>query len=138
MKPEKTPLSRFEDDRGNLTQIFDSDIKPKRAYHIFNPRGIIRSFHGHFYESKYIYVVSGAIKVICFPIRDWCDTTEFIISSDVPSILYVPKGYYHGYISLRDSHILVFSDRSLIQSKKDDMRMKPDETLLKLFEVEPR
>ena len=53
------------DDRGALSFCNDFDMqKIKRFYQVRNHRsGFIRAWHGHQYESKYLYVTEGTVLV---------------------------------------------------------------------------
>lgn len=149
-------INRFKDDRGVLTQILDSSFKAKRCYEIKDRAGVIRAWHGHKREKKLIYVSEGLVKIIMFPMEHWekiknemmywlngepivdkaMFNPEIIILSDYyPSVLEIPAGYYHGFKSLTDSNIIIFSSMTLEQSKKDDYRISSNELPINIFET---
>lgn len=129
------------DDRGNVKFINDFDFKNvKRFYQIQNHRqGYIRAWHGHLKEGKYVYVVKGAalIGAVYFSqsysdelaqnIQSQNDPKKFVLSSDSPSILYIPPGYANGFKTLTDDCIIqFFSTSTLEESKNDDIRFSWD------------
>jgi len=74
MNINKNTLKRFEgglavDDRGHLKFINDFNFGGvKRFYQVENHQiGIIRAFHGHLKEAKYVYVVKGSIILCAVP-----------------------------------------------------------------------
>lgn len=119
------------DKRGRVSFVNDFQFpKIKRFYVVENRRvGMVRAWHGHKYESKFIFVVSGKALVGAVQIDNWKNPSKkakvhsFLLSFDKPSILYIPKGYVNGFKSLtKDTKLLIFSTKTLDQSKKDDIR----------------
>ena len=48
---------------------------------------------------------------------------KYILSSNKPSILYIPKGYANGFMNLtKDTKIMFLSTSTLEESKGDDYR----------------
>lgn len=121
------------DDRGYVR--FVNDFNPtvcgvKRFYQVSNhQQGYIRAWHGHIHEAKYVYVVTGSIKLATVKINgpkdDWslrCPTFTYLTSAS-PKVLYVPPGYANGFQTLEpDTNIMFFSTSTLAESLNDDIR----------------
>jgi len=129
------------DDRGSVKYVNDFDFKNvKRFYQIQNHRqGYIRAWHGHLKEGKYVYVIKGTalIGAVYFSmsysdelaqnVQSQTDPKKFVLSSDSPSILYIPPGYANGFKTLTDNCIIqFFSTSTLEESKNDDIRFPWD------------
>lgn len=120
------------DDRGSLSFINNFNFEGiKRFYQIENiSKEVIRAFHGHMREEKYIYVSKGSAKIICSKIvKDKIINPPFIfvLNSNKPTILKIPKGFVNGFKSLEENTtIIFFSTSSLEESKGDDIRFNWD------------
>lgn len=128
----------FGDDRGYFTAInFDADSK--RAYLIKNHhKGIIRAFHGHKRESKTLYVVRGAFKVVLISMEtgEW---KQFVITEKGKNMLKIPPMIYNGFVSLTsDSELLIISNSTYKESKDDDFRIPYDILGAEIWTVENR
>jgi dTDP-4-dehydrorhamnose 3,5-epimerase len=153
-------IPKFADDRGNflnidlenlkipheesVSRILSFDKQFKRSYIISNHRaGIVRAFHGHEYEGKLFYVPRGAFKFIILemtsdipPTQRW---EEYVLSADVPKLLWVPKGYYNGFVSLTDDNLLIcFSTSTMEESREDDCRLPYDKLGKEVWEIKNR
>lgn len=123
-------IQRFGDDRGDFTNIslkIEEKLTFKRSYIVTNnQQGVIRAFHGHKKEGKLFYVPKGAFKfiIIHMTLNEWKDYT---LLASVPKILYVPPGYYNGFVSLTPEAILItFSTSEMEDSMNDDYRLPFD------------
>lgn len=126
------------DDRGSLKFINDFNFQDvKRFYQVQNhSRNFIRAWHGHVKEAKYVYVVKGSILVGAVPMPSDTEKTNFdpktepkrfVLSSDKPSVLYIPANYANGFMTLtEDSIVQFFSTSTLEESKGDDIRFPYD------------
>jgi len=123
------------DDRGQLTFANDFNFKDvKRFYMVENHQPqFVRGWHGHKIESKYVMVVSGAIKIGAVPIKKWDypnkaePVHDFVLSSASPKILYIPSGYANGFMTLVPyTRVMFFSTTTLEESKNDDYRYPAD------------
>ncbi len=128
----------FVDDRGVLT-FFNSFsfIGIKRFYQVENTsRDMIRAWHGHNLEAKFVYVPRGTALVGAAPLVQSDNMNEpggvltikppgekFVLSSRKPSILFLPPGYANGFKNLEDNTVIMFfSTTTLDESKGDDIR----------------
>jgi len=135
------------DDRGQLTFANDFDFSNvKRFYMIENfSQDIIRAFHGHLKEEKYVLVVSGSAIIAVVEMNDTTkpkksnEVHRFILSSRKPCILHIPAGYANGLKALEENtQIIFFSTSSLEESKGDDYRFPYDYWGKDVWEVENR
>jgi dTDP-4-dehydrorhamnose 3,5-epimerase len=119
------------DDRGVVGFVNGfSLVGIKRFYWVKNNRqGFVRAWHAHQREAKYFTVVSGAALIGVVQIDDWKNPSKeskawkYVLSSERPSILYVPAGFANGFMSLTGyTRLVVFSTASLEESKADDVR----------------
>jgi dTDP-4-dehydrorhamnose 3,5-epimerase-like enzyme len=121
-------IKRFGDDRGDFINVPFLEAF-KRSYIINNTQvGVVRAFHGHKNEGKLFYVPKGAFKFIIMNMNDnsW---KEYILLASVPKVLFVPAGFYNGFVSLsEDSLLITYSTSSIDESRADDMRL-PFDTL---------
>jgi dTDP-4-dehydrorhamnose 3,5-epimerase len=119
------------DDRGEVAFVNDFDFaEVKRFYLVSNHRqGFVRAWHAHRNESKYVTVVSGAALVGAVMINNWeapdtqSTVDRFVLSASKPSVLFIPKGYANGFMSLTsDAKLMFFSTSTLEESRNDDVR----------------
>lgn len=123
------------DRRGSVTFINDFTFrKIKRFYVVENvDTSIIRGFHGHMKEAKYTFVVSGR-ALLCTVYLDHPfhpskinRVERFTLSSEQPTILYIPPRHANGFRALKkNTKIIFFSTLSLKDSLKDDYRFPPN------------
>ena len=105
------PLVANVDDRGYLIEILRATdehfTKFGQIYLVGNlTRGTIRAFHKHQKLWDWFFISHGSAK---FALRDdrkesptYEEINTFVITSRNPSILVVPPGIYHGWMSLED------------------------------------
>jgi dTDP-4-dehydrorhamnose 3,5-epimerase len=119
------------DDRGELGFCNDFDMKPvRRLYVVSNHKPkFIRAWHAHKKETKFVSVVAGAALVASVKIDNWkspdrnAKIYRYALSDKRPGILVIPRGYANGFMTLkRGTKIMIFSDRTLKESKADDYR----------------
>jgi dTDP-4-dehydrorhamnose 3,5-epimerase-like enzyme len=135
------------DDRGQI--IFANDFSfgnIQRFYMVENfSTEVIRAFHGHLIEEKFVFVVSGAaiIAAVRFdnplsPNRD-ARPHRLVMSDRLPQFLHIPAGYANGFRPLESgTKILFFSTATLEESAKDDYRFPYDLWGKHLWEVDFR
>jgi dTDP-4-dehydrorhamnose 3,5-epimerase len=135
------------DDRGSLTFVNGFDFRSvKRFYMVENFSGdVIRAFHGHLKEGKYVFVARGTALLAAVPLDDVrapsreAKVHRYVISARRPAVVYVPPGYANGFRCLEpDTRILFFSTASLEESKGDDYRFPADYWGREIWEVENR
>ena len=119
------------DDRGEVAFVNDFHFESvKRFYVVANHRaGLIRAWHAHKREAKYVTVPIGAAVVGAVKIDNWDNPSRtaaperYVLSGNKPQVLYVPPGYANGFMSLTvDTKVIFFSTASVEESRKDDIR----------------
>lgn len=135
------------DDRGSVSFVNDFGFASVVRFYCVRPFSltVIRAWHGHKKEGKYVYPVSGSAIVAAVPFDH--DTTpdrsakvqRYVLSAAKPSVLYIPPGYANGFRPLEDhTSMMFFSTSTLEASKGDDYRFPPDYWGSQVWEVENR
>lgn len=144
------------DDRGCLSEIFRSDAPYFKGFgqvYIIKDEapGIIRAFHMHKRKEDYFFVSSGKALVILadgarteIPFRNGveydysnCTTKKYVLDSQKPQLLVIPKGIYHGWKSLvPNTHLINVVTEPFHKEDPDDNRIPCDEFGQELWEIE--
>lgn len=128
---EIVPLTTRLDDRGYLIEIvhFNDSFFTKfgQVYLVGDfVRGTIRAFHKHEKLWDYFYISHGSAKFALVDDRKKSPTYKNImtvITTDRnPSLLVVPPGVYHGWMSLEDDTQMISTGSEVYD------RNNPDET----------
>jgi len=126
------------DDRGCVRFVNDFNFdKVKRFYQVENhKKGFIRAWHGHKNEAKYVYVARGCALIgsVLIPVDGKIETVspnetpqKFVLSSENPQVLYIPKNHANGFMTLKEDTIIqFFSTSTLKESLGDDVRFSYD------------
>lgn len=125
---EKKQGALFADDRGFLRFVNDFDFDGvKRFYQVENySKNFIRAWHGHRNEAKYVYVSKGSALIGAVNMQNE-EVFKTTLTSQSPSVLYIPPGYANGFKTLEENTILLFfSTSTLEESKGDDIRFEYD------------
>ena len=110
------------DDRGVVSFVNDFNFQNvKRFYAVENHKqGFIRAWHGHKNEGKYVLLAKGSALVCAVEIDNWenpsknLEVHRFVLSDKNPSVLFIPKGYANGFMSLsEDAKLIFFSTKTL-------------------------
>lgn len=119
------------DDRGSVSFVNGFDFAGvKRFYLVRNhSSGFVRAWHAHRREAKYVFVARGSALVCAVKIDDWESPSKdlpvkrFVLSAEKPAVLFIPKGYGNGFMSLTGDAVLVFFSTSTVEeSRNDDIR----------------
>ena len=132
-QPELIPGQLSIDDRGQLAFFnqFDLANEPvRRIYLTANHRpGLVRAWHAHRREQKFVCAVSGSAVVAVVKVINWrrprkdCPVHRFTLSAATPAVLAIPAGYANGWMSLtEDCRLLWFSSATVEESRRDDIR----------------
>lgn len=128
------PGGSATDERGKVSFVNDFPFTMyKRFYTIENREvGFVRAWHGHKFESKAFYVISGSVAVAAVKIDNWetpspdCEVITTILSAEEPGVLFIPGGHANGFMSLTpNAKVVLFSDFTLEESEADDIRFEP-------------
>lgn len=135
------PLTTHVDDRGYLIEIArisgapgSHAVVPKfgQVYLVGDPvRGTIRAFHKHEILWDYFFISHGSAKFVLVDDREgspsYHEMNTFIISERTPSLLVVPPGVYHGWMSLEDDTQMISTASEVYNPEKpDEVRIPPD------------
>jgi len=121
-------VPRFSDERGTLTQIFEEAKelpKARRIYIVKNwNQSTVRAFHKNFSETKYFYVINGAVKFVLVDDRQKSPTYQqkdtFVLTSENPEILIVPPEVYNGWKALTDNAVLLGIANTTMKEHRDE------------------
>ena len=134
-RPKKITGGVSQDERGTVKFINEFNFrKVKRFYQVENVNTkIIRAFHGHMKEAKYVYVVSGSILLCAVFLDDDKNPSKentverFTLKANIPQIVYIPPSYANGFKTIEpNTKVIFFSTSTLQESNKDDVRFPPD------------
>ncbi len=140
------PLERHIDDRGYLYEVIHAtdDFLPKfgQTYVVGSPtRNTVRGFHRHDLLWDYFCVVKGAGKFLVASAPDAetlaasnsgkavkpAELESFVLSELKPSLLIVPPGNWHGWMSLEDDTVVISTGSEVYsQTNPDEFRVSPD------------
>lgn len=131
------------DDRGTLSYINTVPFeKVRRMYVIENfDADLVRAFHGHWQEEKFVYVVTGAaIVVTAKMVGQGLDMYErFVLSDKQPQVLRIPAGYANGFrVLVPGTKVIFYSTTTLEEAKSDDFRFPYDYFGVDIWKVESR
>jgi len=123
------PGGKIFDDRGSLSFVNDFDFHDvKRFYVVSNyQQNFIRAWHGHRYEGKYVFVVSGAALVGVVNLETEEIVGRYVLSEEQPKVLWIPPNHANGFMALKkDTKVMFFSTTTLEESRGDDIRFPYD------------
>jgi dTDP-4-dehydrorhamnose 3,5-epimerase-like enzyme len=144
---EKFPGDMAVDDRGVLRFVNGFKFKGvKRFYQVENfDLNMVRAWHGHLKEGKYVYVASGSVILGAVPLSDTihpdrsAKVERVVLSAKKPQIVFIPPGFANGFKALENNtQILFFSTSTLEESKGDDYRFPFDYWGLEIWNTEYR
>jgi len=127
--------NNYCDDRGEISFVNDFDFADVKRFYVIKNKSIksIRAWQGHQIEKKYFFAVKGSFRICVVKIDDWENPSpslpvkEFNLHSKDNQVLIIPPGYANGFQSIvKDSYLLVYSNLTLKESKKDDYRFPPE------------
>jgi dTDP-4-dehydrorhamnose 3,5-epimerase-like enzyme len=123
------------DDRGQLTFANALSFERVRRFYMVEnfSTEVVRAFHGHLREDKFVFVVSGSAIVAAVHLDDpqhpnsQVKPRRFVLSCRQPQVLHIPAGYANGFRPLEaGTKIIFFSTATLEESAKDDYRFPHD------------
>ena len=121
----------YRDKRGVISFVNDFMLDSIKRFYIIThtDSSIVRAWQGHKYESKYFYCLKGNFLVNLVKINDWSnpsmelDVITYKLEAEISQVLYIPPGYANGFKAVRkESQLLVYSDKTIGESKDDDYR----------------
>lgn len=133
------PLKVSTDDRGYLIVIGSSgradapDLPVIREVYLVGDvaKGTTRAFHKHETLWDYFFISNGSAKFVLVDDRPGSATkgemNTFVLTERNPSLLFVPPGVYHGWMSLEDDTQMVsIANESYNRKNPDEKRIPPD------------
>jgi len=134
-----TPVKVNTDDRGYLIVIGSSgrkdapDLPVMREVYVVGDmaKGTVRAFHKHATLRDYFFISNGSAKFVLVDDRAGSPTkgemNTFILTERNPSLLVVPAGVYHGWMSLEDDTQMVsIANEPYDVKNPDEKRIPPD------------
>lgn len=121
-------LKEFKDVRGGFIKVFNEEFFKanslktdfKESYYSISHKDVIRGMHfqippaGH---TKLVYVNQGSIKDVILDIRKESATygqfLKVTIDCNKPSLVYIPEGCAHGFMSLEDNTMVTYLQTSI-------------------------
>lgn len=112
----------FQDDRGLYKKIYEKNIYADNGIacdfiegsDLYSKKGALRGLHYQTKDSqaKLIHVISGVLFDVALDLRESSPTfgkyhTELLKAED-NLVVYIPKGFAHGFISLSDNTIFSY------------------------------
>jgi dTDP-4-dehydrorhamnose 3,5-epimerase len=140
MQPEVFCGKRHTDQRGELDFFNSLDMAPVMRMYRIKPANtlVIRAWQGHALEHKWFYCLKGAFVVNLIPLSEIITTPSSVVpeiytlQANRQEILRIPAGFVNGFRALLpESELLVFSDKTLEESKKDDYRFSLEDLSFK-------
>ncbi|MBZ5699345.1 MAG: dTDP-4-dehydrorhamnose 3,5-epimerase family protein [Acidobacteriia bacterium] len=146
-EPTVIPGSLAVDDRGQVSfaNAFSFD-SVRRFYMVENfSTDVVRAFHGHLKENKFVFVPAGSAIVAAValddPVRPNTNVKphRFVLSDRKPQILHIPAGYANGFRPLEPgTKIIFFSTATMEEAANDDYRFPADYWGADVWSVESR
>jgi len=127
------PLISYKDNRGEFYESYKNillkedniNFKIVQENTCTSNKNVIRGFHYQeepYQQSKLLQVLNGKIKDVLVDIRDgntYCKIWEFNLDSKNKQLLYIPKGFAHGYSVLEDNTIVSYKTDALYNKESE-------------------
>jgi len=135
------------DDRGQLTFVNELRFDNIRRFYVVEnfSTEVVRAFHGHLKEEKFIFPLTGSAIVAAVEMEAESRANpnakmhRYVLSSRQPCVLHIPAGYANGFRALeRGTKLLFFSTVTVEESSKDDYRFKYDRWGIDVWQSENR
>ncbi|MGB7392771.1 MAG: hypothetical protein WA913_00110 [Pricia sp.] len=131
LSPTHIEGSSFSDERGKLHFFNIFDMREIVRFYAIEPSETrtIRAWQGHKDEKKWFYCNAGSFIVHLVHLETTNNpngkiaSEKFLLQATHPTVLKIPGGYANGFRALeKGSKMMVFSNFTLKESKKDDIR----------------
>ncbi len=133
---EVVPLVVRADDRGYLIEILRATdpyfTRFGQVYLVGNmARGTIRAFHKHAALWDWFFISHGSAKFVLKDDRPdsptYGEMMTVVVGERNPTLIVVPPGVYHGWMSLEDDTQLISTASEVYQRERpDETRIPPD------------
>jgi dTDP-4-dehydrorhamnose 3,5-epimerase len=109
----------YPDERGLFSETFSKSFLGKIDFiqdcYSVSKRGVIRGLHYQidpFAQTKYVYVLEGAIQDVVMDLRRNSPTygkyIDYVLSSENNLGLFIPEGFAHGFQALSEKAIVCY------------------------------
>lgn len=130
-------LKIIPDERGRLMEMLRSDDKVFKkfgqVYMTTTYAGVVKAWHFHKKQDDNFVCVHGKIRLALYDARKksptYKEVNEFILSTEDPMLVHIPKMVYHGFKSMADCESIVINTPTLPYNYK-----KPDEERLDAYD----
>lgn len=128
----------IKDSRGSLLEVFHANKFKEKfpfALFVFSKKNVFRGLHFQKkkQQSKLVIIISGAITDYCVDLRrnspTYLKTFKFKLKEN--SVLYIPKGFAHGYLTLKKNTRIIYL-LSNYRSKSNESGVAYNDKLIKL------
>jgi dTDP-4-dehydrorhamnose 3,5-epimerase len=135
------------DDRGYLIEIVRASDphleKFGQVYLVGNfGKGTVRAFHKHFIMWDLFFINHGSAKFVLVDDRSESSTYKemntFVCSARNASLIVVPPGVFHGWMSLEDDTQMISTATHVYQREKPDEERVPPDTFGDVWAVKGR
>ena len=133
---EVVPLVVRADDRGYLIEILRATdpyfTRFGQVYLVGNmARGTIRAFHKHAALWDWFFISHGSAKFVLKDDRPdsptYGEMMTVVVGERNPTLIVVPPGVYHGWMSLEDDTQLISTASEVYHRERpDETRIPPD------------
>lgn len=111
------------DERGSFIKLFnlseftahDMSVDLKEIYYSVSQKNVIRGMHFQlppYDHVKIVHVVKGCITDVLVDLRKnsktYKQTFEFILSEEKAEALFIPRGFAHGFRSMKDNTTMIY------------------------------
>lgn len=130
-------LKIIPDDRGRLMEILRRDDatfkKFGQVYMTTTKPGVVKAWHWHKKQDDNFTCVHGRIRLAIYDARinspTYKEINEFILSTEHPILVTIPKKVYHGFKGVADYESIVINIPTLPYNYKN-----PDEERLDAYD----
>ncbi len=114
----------FIDSRGSFTKFFsqamfnelDLSLDIQEQFYTFSKKDVIRGMHFQtppFDHNKLVTCIKGKVLDVVLDLRkessNYGKVESCVLDSTNESLIYIPKGFAHGFLSLEDDSCLMYS-----------------------------
>ena len=133
--PKTIKLNNFEDFRGKLTRIFCvNELREKNLNFtvkqinnvIVKKKGTIKGMHIQlppYNEIKLVKIIKGKIFDVIIDLRknsqSFLKYKSFILDSSKNNLLFIPKGFAHGFQTLTSNSEIIYCHSEVYKPKKE-------------------
>ena len=119
----KFKIPKYTDHRGSFLKLFNFEelckiginFKPREHFHSISNKNVIRGMHFQIIESahnKIVHCIKGSIIDVCVDIRKQSKyynvPTAIKLEEESDLAIFVPKGFAHGFLSLKNNTIVQY------------------------------